>query len=62
MIQIAAGHNNRNIAERLSISPATVKRHVEDALAATGCRTRPELTFLAAVEGAVRPQDVSDAR
>jgi DNA-binding CsgD family transcriptional regulator len=37
---VARGLTNEQIAHRLDISPRTVRKHVEDIFAATGCRSR----------------------
>jgi DNA-binding NarL/FixJ family response regulator len=43
---VAEGLKDTEIAERLTISPRTVNRHVAAALRATGARNRVELTVL----------------
>ena len=40
---VASGQRNRDIAERLAISPATVTRHISNILTKTGCSNRTEL-------------------
>ena len=40
---VAVGQRNRDIAERLAISSATVTRHVSNILTKTGCSNRTEL-------------------
>ena len=44
---VADGLRDREIAQRLHLSPRTVHRHVATALAATGARNRVELANLA---------------
>lgn len=44
---VAAGLSNTQIAERLYISPATVKTHVNRAMMKTGARDRAQLVYLA---------------
>ena len=48
LVLVAAGLSNREIAERLVLSPRTVEAHVERMLAKTGTANRRELARLAA--------------
>jgi DNA-binding CsgD family transcriptional regulator len=50
---VAEGRANREIAERLFLSPRTVEKHVERLLAKTGATRRAELAAWA-VRGARR--------
>jgi DNA-binding NarL/FixJ family response regulator len=44
---VAAGLSNTEIGERLFISPATAKTHVNRAMMKTGARDRAQLVYLA---------------
>ena len=48
---VARGYTNREIAERLFISPETVSRHVHNMLDRTGTANRAEATAFAMREG-----------
>jgi DNA-binding NarL/FixJ family response regulator len=52
---IAQGLSNEAIAQRLVVSEATVKTHVNRVIAKLGGRTRPQLVVLAYECGRVRP-------
>jgi DNA-binding NarL/FixJ family response regulator len=54
--QVADGARNAEIAERLFISEATVKTHLNHVLAKTGCRDRAALVALAHRTGLARPR------
>lgn len=54
---VATGLSNLQIAERLVLSPATVKTHVNRAMMKTGSRDRAQLVVLAFESGLVRPGD-----
>lgn len=54
--EIAQGLDNNQIAERLSISLATVKTHVNHLLSKTGCTNRAGLVIYAYEAGRVAPQ------
>ena len=41
--EMLTGDSNQEIAERLFVSPGTIKRHVENLLLKTGFHTRTEL-------------------
>lgn len=51
----AAGLSNTEIAERLFISPATAKTHVNRAMMKTGARDRAQLVYLAYEAGIAGP-------
>lgn len=48
---VADGLTNREIAERLFLSPRTVEKHVERLLAKTGVQNRSQLVARAARRG-----------
>ena len=52
---VAAGLSNDEIAERLVLSPATAKTHVNRAMTKLGARDRAQLVVLAYESGLVRP-------
>jgi DNA-binding NarL/FixJ family response regulator len=52
---VAEGLSNEQIAERLVLSPATVKTHVNRAMMKLGARDRAQLVVLAYEAGLVRP-------
>ncbi|MEU4171762.1 response regulator transcription factor [Streptomyces sp. NPDC026665] len=56
LVQVAAGHSNDEIAERLEVSPLTVKTHVNRAMAKLGARDRAQLVVIAYESGLVRPR------
>ncbi|MFJ5777390.1 response regulator [Streptomyces sp. NPDC093094] len=56
LVQVAGGHSNDEIAERLSVSPLTVKTHVNRAMAKLGARDRAQLVVIAYETGLVRPR------
>ncbi|MFF2653404.1 response regulator [Streptomyces sp. NPDC058045] len=56
LVQVAGGHSNDEIAERLEVSPLTVKTHVNRAMAKLGARDRAQLVVLAYESGLVRPR------
>ncbi|MCF3963984.1 response regulator [Streptomyces fuscigenes] len=53
---VAGGHSNDEIAERLAVSPLTVKTHVNRAMAKLGARDRAQLVVFAYESGLVRPR------
>jgi DNA-binding NarL/FixJ family response regulator len=53
---IATGLNNREIAERLVISPATAKTHVSRILLKLAARDRAQLVVIAYQSGLVKPR------
>ncbi|MCW3062899.1 MAG: two component transcriptional regulator, LuxR family [Solirubrobacterales bacterium] len=55
MALAGTGLSNDDIAERLVLSPATVKTHVSRAMVKLGCRDRAQLVVLAYESGLVRP-------
>ncbi|MYR44705.1 response regulator transcription factor [Streptomyces sp. SID5910] len=56
LTQVAGGHSNDEIAERLEVSPLTVKTHVNRAMAKLGARDRAQLVVIAYESGLVRPR------
>jgi DNA-binding NarL/FixJ family response regulator len=54
-LAIARGHSNQEIAERLFISPLTVKTHAVRAMTKLGARDRTQLVILAYEHGIVIP-------
>jgi len=52
---VAEGLTNAEIADRLVVSPATAKTHVNRAMAKLGARDRAQLVVLAYESGLVRP-------
>ncbi|MFF8190181.1 response regulator [Streptomyces bobili] len=55
LVLVAGGHSNDEIAERLEVSPLTVKTHVNRAMAKLGARDRAQLVVIAYESGLVRP-------
>jgi DNA-binding NarL/FixJ family response regulator len=53
---VAGGLSNDEIAERLTVSPLTVKTHVNRAMAKLGARDRAQLVVIAYETGLVRPR------
>ncbi|MFI9718659.1 response regulator [Streptomyces sp. NPDC052396] len=56
LAQVAAGLSNDEIGLRLSVSPLTVKTHVNRAMAKLGARDRAQLVVIAYESGLVRPR------
>ncbi|MEU2558099.1 response regulator transcription factor [Streptomyces longispororuber] len=56
LVQVAGGLSNDEIAERLEVSPLTVKTHVNRAMAKLGARDRAQLVVIAYETGLVRPR------
>lgn len=56
LVLVAGGHSNDEIAERLVVSPLTVKTHVNRAMAKLGARDRSQLVVIAYESGLVRPR------
>ncbi|MET8690404.1 response regulator transcription factor [Streptomyces sp. NPDC004732] len=56
LVQVAGGHSNDEIADRLEVSPLTVKTHVNRAMAKLGARDRAQLVVIAYESGLVRPR------
>ncbi|UYQ61698.1 response regulator [Streptomyces peucetius] len=56
LVLVAGGHSNDQIAERLRVSPLTVKTHVNRAMAKLGARDRAQLVVTAYESGLVRPR------
>lgn len=55
MTLAAEGHSNDDIAEQLSLSPLTVRTHIQRAMAKLGARDRAQLVVVAYQTGLVRP-------
>ena len=55
MALVAEGLSNDEIAERLFVSPATAKTHVNRAMTKLGARDRAQLVVAAYQSGLVRP-------
>lgn len=56
VVLVAAGLSNDDIAERLFVSAATAKTHVNRAMTKLGARDRAQLVVLAYESGLVRPR------
>ncbi|WP_338777866.1 response regulator transcription factor [Streptomyces sp. DG1A-41] len=56
LVHVAGGLSNDEIAERLEVSPLTVKTHVNRAMAKLGARDRAQLVVVAYESGLVRPR------
>ncbi|MET8676458.1 response regulator transcription factor [Streptomyces sp. NPDC004647] len=56
LVLVAGGLSNDEIAERLEVSPLTVKTHVNRAMAKLGARDRAQLVVVAYESGLVRPR------
>ncbi|WJY49947.1 response regulator transcription factor [Streptomyces chengbuensis] len=56
LVLVAGGHSNDEIADRLEVSPLTVKTHVNRAMAKIGARDRAQLVVIAYESGLVRPR------
>ncbi|MCX2922481.1 response regulator [Streptomyces sp. NEAU-W12] len=56
LVQVAGGHSNDEIAQRLEVSPLTVKTHVNRAMSKLGARDRAQLVVTAYESGLVRPR------
>ena len=56
LVLVAGGHSNDEIAERLDVSPLTVKTHVNRTMAKLGARDRAQLVVTAYESGLVRPR------
>lgn len=55
MTLVATGLSNQDIAERLFVTPVTVKTHLNRAMAKLGARDRAQLVVVAYETGMVRP-------
>ncbi|MEV6110302.1 response regulator transcription factor [Streptomyces sp. NPDC051940] len=55
LASVGGGLSNDEIAERLAVSPLTVKTHVNRAMAKLGARDRAQLVVIAYETGLVRP-------
>ncbi|MFF9847505.1 response regulator [Streptomyces litmocidini] len=56
LVLVAGGLSNDEIAERLDVSPLTVKTHVNRTMAKLGARDRAQLVVTAYESGLVRPR------
>ncbi|MEU6882786.1 response regulator transcription factor [Streptomyces sp. NPDC046712] len=56
LVLVAGGLSNDEIAERLEVSPLTVKTHVNRTMAKLGARDRAQLVVTAYESGLVRPR------
>jgi DNA-binding NarL/FixJ family response regulator len=56
LIEVAGGFSNDEIAQRLAVSPLTVKTHVNRLLAKLAARDRAQLVVIAYETGLVRPR------
>ncbi|MFJ8583400.1 response regulator [Streptomyces sp. NPDC093595] len=56
LVLVGGGHSNDEIADRLEVSPLTVKTHVNRAMAKLGARDRAQLVVTAYETGLVRPR------
>ncbi|WFB09959.1 response regulator transcription factor [Streptomyces sp. LX-29] len=57
LVQVAGGLSNDEIAERLQVSPLTVKTHVNRAMAKLGARDRAQLVVISYETGLVHPRN-----
>lgn len=55
LVEVARGHTNAEVAERLYMSPATAKTHVSRLLTKLGARDRAQLVVIAYESGVVTP-------
>ena len=60
MAWVAEGHSNEEIAERLFVSPLTVRTHVHRAMTKLGARDRAQLVVVAYQSGLVRAASVPE--
>ncbi|MFH8367344.1 response regulator [Streptomyces sp. NPDC018031] len=56
LVHVAGGLSNDEIADRLAVSPLTVKTHVNRAMAKLGARDRAQLVVISYETGLVRPR------
>ncbi len=56
LVQVAGGLSHDEIAERLQVSPLTVKTHVNRTMVKLGARDRAGLVVIAYESGLVRPR------
>lgn len=57
MALVAAGHQSPVIAERLFVSPETIKTHVQNAMAKMGARTRAHAVAICLLNGQIDWED-----
>ena len=55
MVLVAEGRSNTEIADRLVVSPLTVRTHVQRAMTKLRARDRTQLVVIAYQSGLVRP-------
>ena len=61
MTLVASGLHTSDLAERLFLSPETVKSHVQNALAKLGAHTRAHAVAIALVTGQIKLGDINGA-
>lgn len=59
LVEIARGHSNEEISERLFIGAATVKSHINRVFSKLGVRDRAQAVAFAYESGLVRPGDAN---
>ena len=57
---MTTGATNKEISEKLYVSPATVNYYINDLLAKTGYKNRVQLAVKARLEGLVIGKDILD--
>ncbi|WP_328912998.1 MULTISPECIES: response regulator transcription factor [unclassified Streptomyces] len=61
LVEVAGGLSNALIAERLGVSPLTVKTHINHTMAKLGAHDRAQLVVAAYESGLVRPRPAAPA-